>query len=234
MSAKIRPLIMMEVLLLAALAMSVKAVFGLIAWRYAGPLTLLVLLSGLTIYFKARGLSWREYGLVRLPKLKSWLLLPFQSLLAVIAILGTGVAAASLGGALGFEFMTQEPEGVMDRFGAVADGSLPHYLLWLAIAIFAAGLGEELFFRGYLINRLKDGLGGGGFMTALTIILPALYFGYGHVYYQGLRGLIVTGLIGLMLGFLFVLYKRNLWPLIIAHAVVDSLVFTALFFQLDV
>ena len=71
-------------------------------------------------------------------------------------------------------------------------------------------------------------------MTALTIILPALYFGYGHVYYQGLRGLIVTGLIGLMLGVLFVLYKRNLWPLIIAHAVVDSLVFTALFFQLDV
>ena len=234
MSAKIRPLIVLEVLLLAALAMSIKALFALVAWRYAGPLTLLVLLSGLTVYFRFRGLSWRHYGLVRLPKLKSWLLLPFQSLLAIIAILGTGVGAAMLGGALGFEFMTQEPEGVMDRFGAVADGSLPHYLLWLAIAILAAGLGEEVFFRGYMINRLRDGLGSDVFMTVLTILLPALYFGYGHVYYQGLRGLIVTGLIGLALGVLFVLYKRNLWPLVIAHASVDCLVFTALFFQLDI
>ncbi|WP_306016212.1 CPBP family intramembrane glutamic endopeptidase [Oceanicaulis sp. MMSF_3324] len=234
MSTKIRPLIVLEVVILAALAMSIKALFGLVAWRYAGPLTLLVLLSGLTVYFRASGMSWRDYGLVRLPRLKSWLLLPFQSLLAIIAILGTGVAAASLGGALGFEFMTEEPEGVMDRFGAVADGSLPHYLLWLVIAIFAAGLGEELFFRGYMINRLGDGLGRSLTMTAVSVILPALYFGYGHFYYQGLRGLIVTGLIGLMLGTLFVLYKRNLWPLVIAHASVDCLVFTALFFQLDI
>ena len=130
--------------------------------------------------------------------------------------------------------MTQEPAGVTERFGAVAEGSLPHYLLWLAIAILAAGLGEEMFFRGYMINRLKDGLGDGIVMTIVSVILPALYFGYGHVYYQGLRGLIVTGLIGLVLGVLFILYKRNLWPLVIAHACVDCLVFTALFFQLDV
>ena len=181
MSAKIRPLIMMEVLLLAALAMSVKAVFGLVAWRYAGPLTLLVLLSGLTVYFKARGLSWREYGLVRLPKLKSWLLLPFQSLLAVIAILGTGVAAASLGGALGFEFMTQEPEGVMDRFGAVADGSLPHYLLWLAIAIFAAGLGEELFFRGVVHGSFAKSIG-----DQKASIVDSLAFALTHIAHFGL------------------------------------------------
>lgn len=234
MLTRLRPIIILEVLLLALLAMGIKALFGLVAWRYAGPLTLLVLLTGLTVYFRAQGLSWREYGLVRLPKLKSWLLLPFQSLLAIIAILGTGVGAATLGGALGFEFMTQEPAGVTERFGAVAEGSLPHYLLWLAIAILAAGLGEEMFFRGYMINRLKDGLGDGIVMTIVSVILPALYFGYGHVYYQGLRGLIVTGLIGLVLGVLFVLYKRNLWPLVIAHACVDCLVFTALFFQLDV
>ncbi|WP_375548968.1 CPBP family intramembrane glutamic endopeptidase [Oceanicaulis alexandrii] len=234
MSASPRPLILLEVLIAALAAMTVKALISLVLWRYAGPLTLLTVLSGLTVYLRWRGLGWRRFGLVKLPKLKSWLLLPVQALFAIVAILATGVGTATIGTALGFEFMGEEPAGVMDRFGAVADGSLPHYLLWLAISILAAGLGEELFFRGYMINRLRDGLGSGVVMTALTVLLPAIYFGYGHFYYQGLRGLITTGLIGLSLGLLFLIYKRNLWPLIIAHAGVDCLVFTALYFNLDV
>lgn len=234
MSASPRPLILLEVLIAALAAMTVKALISLVLWRYAGPLTLLTVLSGLTVYLRWRGLGWRHFGLIKLPKLKSWLLLPVQALFAIVAILATGVGTATIGTALGFEFMGEEPAGVMDRFGAVADGSLPHYLLWLAISILAAGLGEELFFRGYMINRLRDGLGSGVVMTALTVLLPAIYFGYGHFYYQGLRGLITTGLIGLSLGLLFLIYKRNLWPLVIAHAGVDCLVFTALYFNLDV
>ncbi|HCR67218.1 CPBP family intramembrane glutamic endopeptidase [Oceanicaulis sp. UBA2681] len=229
-----RPLLLLEVLIAALAAMTIKALISLVLWRYAGPLTLLIVLSGLTVYLHWRGLGWRSFGLIKLPKLKSWLLLPLQALLGVVVILATGVGSASIGTALGFEFMGQEPAGVTDRFGAVADGSLPHYLLWLAISILAAGLGEELFFRGYMINRLRDALGSGVVMTAVSVILPALYFGYGHVYYQGLRGLITTGLIGLSLGLLFLIYKRNLWPLVIAHAAVDCLVFTALYFNLDI
>ncbi|WP_430429958.1 CPBP family intramembrane glutamic endopeptidase [Oceanicaulis sp.] len=234
MSASPRHLILLEVLIAALAAMTVKALISLVLWRYAGPLTLLVVLSGLTVYLRWRGLGWRRFGLIKLPKLKSWLLLPVQAVFAIIAILATGVGTATIGAALGFDFMGEEPAGVMDRFGAVVDGSLPHYLLWLAIAIFAAGLGEELFFRGYMINRLRDALGSGFAMTALTVLLPALYFGYGHFYYQGIRGLITTGLIGLSLGLLFLIYKRNLWPLVIAHAAVDCLAFTALYFNLDV
>ena len=234
MSSSPRPLILLEVLIAALAAMTVKALISLVLWRYAGPLTLLTVLSGLTVYLRWRGLGWRHFGLIKIPKLKSWLLLPVQALFAIVAILATGVGTATIGTALGFEFMGEEPAGVMDRFGAVADGSLPHYLLWLAISILAAGLGEELFFRGYMINRLRDGLGSGVVMTALTVLLPAIYFGYGHFYYQGLRGLITTGLIGLSLGLLFLIYKRNLWPLVIAHAGVDCLVFTALYFNLDV
>lgn len=234
MPATRRPLLLLEVLIAALAAMTIKALISLVLWRYAGPLTLLIVLSGLTVYLRWRGLGWGHFGLVKLPKLKSWLLLPVQALFAFVAILATGVGTATIGAALGFEFMGEEPTGVMDRFGAVADGSLPHYLLWLAISILAAGLGEELFFRGYMINRLRDALGSGVVMTALTVLLPALYFGYGHFYYQGLRGLITTGLIGLVLGLLFLIYKRNLWPLVIAHAAVDCLVFTALFFNLDI
>lgn len=234
MTASPRHLLLLEVLIAALAAMTVKALISLVLWRYAGPLTLLTVLSGLTIYLRWRGLGWRHFGLIRLPKLKSWLLLPLQALLGVVVILATGVGTATVGTAMGIEFMSEQPAGITDRFGAVADGSLPHYLLWIALSIFAAGLGEELFFRGYMINRLRDALGSGVVMTAVTVLLPALYFGYGHVYYQGMRGLITTGLIGLSLGLLFLVYKRNLWPLIIAHAAVDCLVFTALYFNLDI
>ena len=229
-----RPLLLLEVLIAALAAMTIKALISLVLWRYAGPLTLLTVLSGLTVYLRWRGLSWREFGLVRLPKLKSWLLLPAQALLAIVVIFAIGAGASAIGTALGFELMSEQPAGVADRFGAVADGSLPHYILWIAISILAAGLGEELFFRGYMVNRMRDALGSGVMMTALTVLLPALYFGYGHFYYQGLGGLIITGLIGLGLGILFLIYKRNLWPLVIAHAAADCLGFTALYFNLDV
>lgn len=57
---------------------------------------------------------------------------------------------------------------------------------------------------------------------------------YGHFYYQSLRGLVVTGLIGIALGTLYLLYKRNLWPLVLAHGLVDTLSFTALYTGADI
>jgi len=228
------PFPLLEVAALAGIALGLKAFISLFMWKYAGPISLLIILTGLTVYFRARGQSWRDFGLVRLPSLKSWLLLLPQALLAIIAILATGVLTAKIGTALGFEFMDERPEGLNERWGGVSEGSWPHYLLWISLSIFSAGFGEEMFFRGYLINRINDGLGRTIVTTALAIILPALLFGYGHMYYQGVRGLITTGMIGISLGLLFVLYRRNLWPLIIAHAAVDCLVFSAMFFNFDV
>jgi len=229
---RLSPLV--EVAALAGLALGLKALISLFAWEYAGPISLLMILTGLTVYFRTRGLGWSDFGLIRLPSVKSWLLLLPQALLGVIAILATGVLTAKLGTALGFEFMSERPEGVNDRWAPILEGSWPHYLLWISLSIFSAGFGEEMFFRGYLINRINDGLGRSILATAVAIVLPALLFGYGHMYYQGLRGLITTGMIAITLGVLFIAYRRNLWPLIIAHAAVDCLVFSALFFDFDI
>lgn len=232
--ARPSPITLLEVGAIAALAIGLKALISIVTWRFAGPISLLILLSGMTVYFRFKGLNWSQFGLIKLPGLKSWLWLLPQVLLAFVAILATGVLTSKIGSALGFEVMGEQPEGINERWGQVAEGSLPHYLLWIGLSIFSAGFGEEMLFRGYFINRINDGLGKSLIATGLAILLPALLFGYGHMYYQGLRGLITTGMIGLTLGLLYVLYKRNLWPLIIAHAVVDSLVFSALFFNFDV
>ena len=65
----------------------------------------------------------------------------------------------------------------------------------------------------------------------LALLIPAVIFGYGHFYYQGWGGAVVTCAIGLAFGVMFLLFKRNLWPLVLLHGVIDTLTFTAIFMK---
>jgi membrane protease YdiL (CAAX protease family) len=103
------------------------------------------------------------------------------------------------------------------------------YLLWLVTVWTAAAFGEEMFFRGYLVTRLQTVFADIKFGVVLAVLVPALLFGLGHVYYQGLRGLVITGAIGLAFGTMFLLFKRNLWPVVLWHGIIDTLTFTAIF-----
>lgn len=86
-----------------------------------------------------------------------------------------------------------------------------------------------MFFRGYLVTRLQTVFADIKFGVVLAVLVPALLFGLGHVYYQGLRGLVITGAIGLAFGTMFLLFKRNLWPVVLWHGIIDTLTFTAIF-----
>ena len=67
----------------------------------------------------------------------------------------------------------------------------------------------------------------------LAVILAAALFGFGHMYYQGLRGFITTGAIALAFGTMFVLLRGNLWPMVIVHGVIDTLNFFPLYLGMD-
>ena len=112
-------------------------------------------------------------------------------------------------------------------------GNLPVYLMWLAIVWTSAAFGEEMFFRAVLVSRVERIFAGIPMRAVLSVLIPALIFGFAHMYYQGVRGLVVTGTIALALGTLYLLYKRNLWPLILAHGLVDTLAMTALYLEAD-
>lgn len=86
-----------------------------------------------------------------------------------------------------------------------------------------------MFFRGFLITRFRAAFASLPFSLVLAVVLAAAIFGYGHFYYQGVRGIVSAGAIGLALGALYLVCKKNLWPLVLAHGLVDSLVFTALY-----
>lgn len=212
-------------------ALASKYLLGLVIWRYAGPVSLLLTIAVLTLYLRARGLGWSQMGLAPLSSWKTRLMVLPQALLALVAFAAVVALTTIAGPALGLAFLTEVPAGVEDRWGEVA-GSLPHYLLWLAIVWTAAAFGEEMFFRGYLVSRFRLIFSGGWPGAVLAVVLPALIFGYGHFYYQGWRGAVVTGAIGLAFGTMFLLFRRNLWPLVLLHGVIDTLTFTAIFLEL--
>ena len=210
-----------------------KLMFDQVIWKFAGPLSLLCTFIAIGFFTWRYHESWSGFGLRKLPGWKSWALVLPQALLGIVAIIGIGYGATFAGDAIGLWSADAVPEGVEDRWGDVV-GNLPVYLLWLVVIWTSAAFGEEIFFRGYLIKRFTSLLPDVRWAVGVAVVLAAIGFGMVHMYYQGFRGLVVTGFIGLAIGTLYLTYKRNLWPLIIAHGAVDTLGFTAMYLDLDV
>ena len=110
----------------------------------------------------------------------------------------------------------------MSRFNYL-EGNLPNLIIQLVIIWITAAFLEEFIFRGYLLNRLVDLQGSQTRLAwVLAVIGQAIIFGLAHAY-QGPVGVLKTGAIGLVFGLAYLAVKRNLWPLIIAHGLIDSI-----------
>ena len=102
--------------------------------------------------------------------------------------------------------------GIFDfiKARAITPESKLEIIVWIVLSAVVA-IVEELAYRGYLLTR----------MTRLfkskyaAVIVSTLAFAMGH-FYQGLGGVILIFVYGLMFAGLF-LYTRSLWPCIIAH-----------------
>ena len=90
------------------------------------------------------------------------------------------------------------------------------HFLFLAVA---AGVGEEIVYRGFMITYLGELLGTGGWAAAGVLLIPAVAFGVGHAY-QGWRAVGKIILMAVLFGF-FYLKTNTLWPLMLIHAAVD-------------
>jgi hypothetical protein len=92
-----------------------------------------------------------------------------------------------------------------------------------------AAFGEEMVYRGYLMNRVA-GLGGGTrWAWASSLVAVSAVFGWGHVD-QGVTGQVQAALDGLLLGLLYLGARRNLLVPIVSHGVSNSLAFVLICF----
>ena len=107
-------------------------------------------------------------------------------------------------------------------------GNLPMLLLFLGLSWTFAAFGEELCFRGFLMERLARFLGGGRWAWWASLVLSSVLFGWGHTE-QGITGWMQEGLSGFLLGLLFLATGRNLTAAITAHGVSNTLAFVLIF-----
>jgi membrane protease YdiL (CAAX protease family) len=90
---------------------------------------------------------------------------------------------------------------------------------WRFISVIRAAVSEEVLFRGYAIERMRELTGSIRIASVISCVIFALEhvgpWGWGHLLIAGFAGTILT---------LLYLWRRNLWVSMAAHFIVDGTV----------
>lgn len=160
---------------------------------------------------RLRGLRWRDIGLSRCRNWRVTLLLGISAgvLMELIELFLSQPLLIRLTG--------KQPD--LSDFLALK-GNLKLMALALAFTWTLAAFGEEMVWRGYLMNRVADFGNHSRMAMAASLVLVNAAFGFAHSY-QGVSGIIDEGFMGLLLGLLYL--ATNLSVPIIAHGVTDTI-----------
>ena len=178
----------------------------------------LVLLGWISL--RLRGLRWRDVGLTRY---RSW-----------PVTIGIGVGLGTL--LETFQLLVTQP--ILTRFlGRQPDlelfriltGNIKMTALFIVLSWTLAAFGEEMVWRGYLMNRVADVGGRTPRARGVSLVLVSAVFGLAHGY-QGTTGWVEEGIAGLALGLMYLRTGRNLCVPIIAHGVCDTIDMAFIFF----
>lgn len=172
------------------------------------------------ISLRVRKLGWRAVGLARY---RTW---PMTIAIGVV-----------LGGLLEtFQLLVTQP--ILARlFGRQPDlelfrmlsGNIKMTLLFIALSWTLAAFGEEMVWRGYVMNRVADVGGRTSRAWIASLVLVSAAFGLAHGY-QGLTGWVEEGFAGLALGLMYLRTGNNLAVPIVAHGVCDTMDMVLIFF----
>jgi len=130
----------------------------------------------------------------------------------------------------GLSRVTGDPADI-SVFDAVR-GDFVNFLLMMALGWVVGGFLEEFTFRGFIVGRVRWLLGSGAAATWVAVLAAAVPFGIAHIY-QGLTGMIATGMIGFVLGTVYVYHRFNLWYAMFTHGFINTVGIVALYLDID-
>jgi membrane protease YdiL (CAAX protease family) len=175
-----------------------------------------------SFFLRARGVRWREVGLEAPARIGRTILLGLAVMVGVFAF-------ANIGGGILIEILDlPQKDADISSFSGIK-GNLPLLLYWLAVSWTTAAFFEEMIFRGFMLNQLADVFGGTKAAFAYAALAQGVLFGVAH-FYQGVAGMILTGFAGVAFGFSYLIAKRSLWPVVVGHGMLDSVLFSAIYF----
>jgi hypothetical protein len=101
-------------------------------------------------------------------------------------------------------------------------GNWKVFLQWMMMVWILVAVIEEGIYRGYLITEMMDFLGAGSIALVINLLYSSIVFGLSHGY-QGPSGMLSTGIVGAILGGIFILSDFNLWLVIFTHGFIDTI-----------
>ncbi len=170
----------------------------------------------LLIYYRKQ--SWKDFGLTKPNHLLKTLGV------AIIILIGTVISIMLFEIFIRDLLFTDTGSGTASETFDKLEGNLP-YFFSIIIFVWIESFLEELQDRGFSLNRFESLFSTIPFSTVLAVLSQAAIFGFRHSYDFSPRS-ITTGLIGLVFGAVYVMTGRNLWPLIIAHIILNTMSMT--------
>jgi membrane protease YdiL (CAAX protease family) len=165
------------------------------------------------ISLRLRGFSWKSIGFTR----------PTNWRRTIALGLSAGISMECL------ELFATQPL-LMHLFHEPPDlsfltelrGNVSELAVVLLLTWTLAAFGEELAWRGYIINRIADMISLPRLRWPIAVVLSSAAFGLAH-FDQGWTGVLENAIDGALLAGLYFASGRNLWLPIVAHGVTDSL-----------
>jgi uncharacterized protein len=199
---------------------------ALMVTGYIAKVSWVTLLASLTAWIIAsaflylKGKNWSVYGFKR----------PRRWPRVLLTAAGGTIGLHILIGLLLKPWITQLTGESVDlsQFEAVR-GNPAALLIGLAAVWTEAAFIEEMVFRGFFLNRIADVFFRSRTGWLAGCILSSVLFGLGHQY-QGISGMILTGMAGLYFAGIYFIADRNLITPVLVHGLYDTSAFILLYF----
>lgn len=207
----------LEIITVLAATVAGMAVGSLTGWLPMSPILGMVFaLVPATLFLRREGKGWPDLGFPKRMSLWKFAWYTFAAL--AVTLLVNALVVAPLLNALG------TPATDITVLTEAIEGNTLNYVVFMVFIVWgSAAFGEELIARGFILDRFSRMFG-----TAIAVVAQAAIFALAHSY-QGITGVLTIFVLALIFGAVYIRSGKNLWPVIVAHGIMDTIGITVIY-----